>query len=86
MGRVDAKTGLRTHKTSGIPTAFIVAAAGKLAGAMGVVGEFRRDAFAVSTGIACHYGSTQGRALGAAFRTKREGEKVEQKTETKVAA
>lgn len=75
------KNGVRTHTVSGVPTALLGAAALKLAGALGVTGEFQRDAFAFGTGAACGYGTNQGRALAIKFRASQAAKTT---TKTKV--
>ena len=85
-GELDATTGLRIHKTSGVPTTLIAAAGLKIAGALGVFGEFQRDAFAAGTGTLCHDGSGQGRGIAMRLRASRDKAQAESvKTEAKAA-
>lgn len=78
-GELDATTGQRIHKTSGVPTVLIASAGLKIAGALGVFGEFQRDAFAAGTGSLCHYGSGQGRGIAMRLRASRDKANAEVK-------
>lgn len=72
-GEVDLETGVRIHKTSGVPSSLGAGALLKVGAALGAFGDFQRDAFAFSTGLLADYGSQQGRMAAMKFSKRQEG-------------
>lgn len=72
-GVADKETGIRIHKTNGVPTTGLVGLGGKLLlGATDVAGEFTRDGYRVCDGLIGETCGTWGRMAGARQRIKAE--------------
>jgi hypothetical protein len=81
FGSVDAETGLKLHKTNGVPTALLAGAVLKVGSALDMFGDYSRDGFAVGSGAIAGWANDAGRA--AAIRMARKDEKA---PEVKAAA
>ena len=85
FGAVDKETGIKVHKTNGVPTVLLASMAVKGAAALNVFGEFSRDAFAVSTGSISSWSSDAGRASAIRLEARDLKRQSEIKVETKEA-
>lgn len=85
-GAADKETGLKQHKTNGIPSSLLGGAALKGAGFFDVFGDYSRDAFACGSGAIAGWSNTAGRASAIRFDLKNaQKDKTETKPDKKVA-